>query len=198
MRSDETHAQFSHRVVRDVRIYGISENIEIIIAQLLEVMPEVVTVGIAASKIVLGKHKDIESKSISEILTIMSCIPGPGKRNVVNHNNTGAIHYLYKSNRYSPNVRYTSKDDDNKARRSSKSNEIGRSNTKPLKQYKCNKCGINASHDTASHKECSYCLGFLIGFIRITMVCIGFVHVRIESNPIFLIRSEHAQTQCKP
>ncbi|KAG0329382.1 hypothetical protein BG000_000089 [Podila horticola] len=83
---------------------------------------------------------------------------GPSKRNVVNHNNTGAIRHRYKFNRCSPNVRHTSKDDDKKARQSFKSNETDRSKTKPSKQYKCNKCSINASHDTASHKECSYCL----------------------------------------
>lgn len=43
MKADETYAQFSHRVGRDACIYGISENNEIIIAQLLEVMPKVVT-----------------------------------------------------------------------------------------------------------------------------------------------------------
>jgi len=41
-------------------------------------------------------------------------------------------------------------------------------------------------------------LGFLIGFIRISMVCIGFVHVRIGLKKSDWIQSEHAQTQCKP
>ena len=41
-------------------------------------------------------------------------------------------------------------------------------------------------------------VGFLIGFIWITMVCIGFVHVQIGLKKSDWIQSKHAQTQCKP
>jgi len=69
----------------DMHIHGISDNNEIIIAQLVEVMLEVVTVGIAASKIMAGNQKDVEPKSISEILTIMAFIPGPSKHHTATH-----------------------------------------------------------------------------------------------------------------
>lgn len=69
-----------------MRIYGISDSNEVILAQLQEAMLEAAAVGIAVHKIIQGEHSDIELK-------IMAYIPGPSKRNAASHNNVSAIRH---------------------------------------------------------------------------------------------------------
>ena len=80
---DETYSQFSHKVARDVRIYGISDNNEIILAHLQQAMPEALSIGITVhNQITKGDSSDNELKSINEILKLLAYLPGPSKHKV--------------------------------------------------------------------------------------------------------------------
>lgn len=74
MKPDETYSQFLHRIARDVRIYGISDNNEIILAQLQEAMPDAAAAGIAVHKITNGQNGDIKFTSINEIVKFQTLI----------------------------------------------------------------------------------------------------------------------------
>jgi hypothetical protein len=77
MTPDETYTQFSLRIARNIRIYGISDNNEIILAQLQGVMPEALSIGIALhNKFTHGDQHDPEVKSINELLKLIASIPG--------------------------------------------------------------------------------------------------------------------------
>ncbi|KAI7816111.1 hypothetical protein BC939DRAFT_497650 [Gamsiella multidivaricata] len=151
--SRETYRQFAMRISRDIRIYGVKDDNEMVLTLLsATVSPD--TLNNMVARLHVRKGAAVDFTSINDFTSVLSGLVGPQAHINRDANgtsagiSTGASRNKRSrgSNRFSP----TNKKPEPKEAFRGPNNRAGQ-------LLDCKLCGMNPTHETAGHKQCSKC-----------------------------------------
>ncbi|KAG0352137.1 hypothetical protein BGZ54_002952, partial [Gamsiella multidivaricata] len=149
----ESYRQFAMRIARDIRIYGVKDDNEMVLTLLSATMsPDALNNMVTRLHVEKGASADFTS--INDFTRVLSGLVGPHAH--VNRDangnpvdtSTGASRNKHNkgANRFSP------------ASKKHEPKEMFRgSNNRTSQLFDCKHCGMNTTHETAGHKQCFKC-----------------------------------------
>jgi len=174
--SNESYREFAMRIDRDIRVYGIKDDNEMVLS-LLASLVKPTTLDTMQLTLRLEKNDaNAEFTSVCDFIRIMGGMNGP--QSVLRKNTNGSVHDSSPRalrNKRNKNIRFNPTggngnqssgssnqniDDQNLSAGNHRSNGDQRRPSffnDARQQYNCNHCGKNYTHDTARHIVCTKC-----------------------------------------
>ncbi|KAG0284215.1 hypothetical protein BGZ98_006005, partial [Dissophora globulifera] len=144
-RRDETYSQFAMRIARDIKVYGIKDDNEVVLSLLASaVSNDALNMMLIRFTAESGEKGVRRFVSINAFVKTMSDLIGPPSASE-RPSKTGPSRHKNNGSRFDPKERRPPRRDNNDKKNSDRA------------PFWCKKCGPNHSHDTKNHLECEKC-----------------------------------------